>query len=331
MRGSRTVGSGVEPAWITRAEAAFLARVPVQEIDRRIAGGRLAHRRVGSLMLVEASGLDHSFRPPAEAREALLAAHRPPLPRGALVVAAVAGTVVVALVVLQLTVSAGRHRAGPAAVAAAAPPPPASTSTMVPVGRDPFASPFGAPGPGDEHGAVLVKPPGVVRDGGEVVAAATVVNQSESRWLPPSEVTFVARDDTGRVIARTTTTVSLGPGRAQTVVAPNLEVDPATIAAIEARIHPAPLRSGRYPAPAVSVTRASVTEGGKAIAGTLAVGSGAGTRALLACAVFDPLDELAGVSTSTVDLGRARDGRLRFWLTVQPTGTGPYRAACSAS
>ncbi|MGZ4114934.1 MAG: hypothetical protein ACXVQT_07640 [Actinomycetota bacterium] len=135
-----------------------------------------------------------------------------------------------ALFVLQLALFGGTHR--PASVALTAPSPSrvVTATPSIPVGRDPFADPFGATGKGDKSGGVLVQPPGVVREGDAVTAATTVVNQNDARWLPPSELTFVARDDTGRIIARTSTTVSLGPGKAETVVAPDLGVDPSALA-----------------------------------------------------------------------------------------------------
>jgi hypothetical protein len=237
----------------------------------------------------------------------------------------------VALLAAQLLLFGADRRHAPAEAAARGAIAPSPSTDAIPVGRDPFASPFGAPGKGDRSGGVLVKPPGVVREGGLVTAATTVVNQSDARWLPPSTVTFVVRDGSGRVVAKATTTVSLGPASAETVVAPELDIDPASIAAIEARIDAAPLRAGRYRGPGVSVERASAAEGGRAISGTLAVDGRARRTALLSCAVFGPLDELAGATTATVDLSRASDGRLTFWLTVRPAGPGPYRASCSAS
>jgi hypothetical protein len=332
MRRSRTVGKGARAAWVTRAEASFLARLPVEQIDHRIAGGGLAHRRVGSTVLVDLVGLTEPVRPPVEARSVRGARARSgrALP-GSLVVAVVAAAAAIALYVAQLTIL--REDAPAIRVDAAATPsaPPAVASGAIPVGRDPFASPFSAQGKGDRSGSVLVKPPGVVREGDAVTAAATVVNRDDERWLPPSEVTFVARDANGRVLTRTSSTVSLGPGRAQTVIAPDLNVAPASIAAIEAHIDPAPLRSAGYRAPSVSVSRAAVTNGGKAIEGQLAVARGAEGTAALSCAVFDTLDELAAVSTTGVDLSRSAGGRLRFWLTTQPTTPGPYTVSCSVA
>ena len=354
MRRSRTVGRSARPAWVTRAEAAFLARVPLEEIDRWAASGRLATRRVGANVFVDLAGLEPApATPPAEARSvrgargrsdralpAPAPARRPgerrrrrrtTAPGAATIVGAVAGVAAAALLVLQLALFGGSHAGAPTDLSVPSSAPATSTPAAVPVGRDPFASPFGAPGTGDKDGGVLVKPPGVVREGDAVTAATTVVNQSPDRWLPPSDVTFVARDDTGHVIARATTTVSLGPGRTQTVVAPPLGVDPAAIAAIEAHIDPAPLRTGGYRAPSVRVARASVADDGRAIQGLLDVGRGAGAGVRLSCVVFDPLDQLAAVTTTNVDLARARNGRLRFWLSAQPATPGPYRASCSVS
>ncbi|MGZ4152232.1 MAG: hypothetical protein ACXVP3_07290, partial [Actinomycetota bacterium] len=248
-----------------------------------------------------------------------------------MLVGGAAGITAVALFVLQLALFGGTHRRASVALTAPSPSRVVTATPSIPVGRDPFADPFGATGKGDKSGGVLVKPPGVVREGDAVTAATTVVNQNDARWLPPSELTFVARDDTGRIIARTSTTVSLGPGKAETVVAPDLGVDPSAIAAIEAHIRPAPLRSGSYHAPDVGVVRAAATDGGKAIAGLLSVGRGAPSRTTLACAMFDGLDELAGVATKTAELGAARHGRLRFWLTAQPAKPGPYKVSCSVS
>jgi hypothetical protein len=369
MRKSRTVGERARPAWVTRAEASFLSHVPVEEIDHRIAAGGVAHRRVGSIVLVDLARLTQPVRgaveprpvrPPVEPRPVRPPVEprpvRPPVERrpvrppveprpvrgararsgralpGTIVVAVLAGATAIALFVAQLVISRGDVPPVPVDPVASPSAPAVSPAAAIPVGRDPFASPFGAHGKGERSGDVLVKPPGVVRDGDAVIAATTVVNRNDAQWLPPSDVTFVARDATGRVLARTTSTVSLGPGRAQTVIAPDLDVDPAAIAAIEAHIDPAPLRSRGYHQPSVSVTRAAVTDGGKAIAGELSVGPGAGTSAALWCAVFDTLDELAAVSTTQVDLSRSRapDGRLRFWLTAQPTKPGPYSVSCSA-
>ncbi len=341
-------GTSEGPAWVTRAEAAFLAHVPVEEVDRRIAEGRLACRHVGSLVLVDPAGLrpgrtsadvaeparppaaGDRIRPPAELR-AFAAPHRRLLPRGALVVGCVVVGVTASLLGLQ-HLPFGGDDPPVSSVGAARPSFGAPTPTpSLRVGRDPFASPFAGDGQGQRRGAVLVKPPGVVREGGLVAAATTVVNRSRDRWLPPSELTFVARDATGTVIATSRATVTVAPGGSQAVVAPSLGVDPASIATIEARLHPAPLHAGRYRPPPVRVASADVVDGGKAISGVLTVDRGAGAGASLACAVFDPLDELAGVSTTTVDLTRANGGRLRFWLTLQPQAPGPYRAACSAS
>jgi hypothetical protein len=334
MRKSRTVGETARAAWVTRAEASFLAHVPVDEIDHRIAAGGLAHRRVGSIVLVDLIGLTQPVRPPVEARPVRGARARSgrALP-GSLAVAAVAGAAAIVLYVAQLTLLHGDAPAVRVDPAASPTAPSGIASGAIPVGRDPFASPFAAQGKGERSGGVLVKPPGVVREGDAVTAATTVVNRDDRRWLPPSEVTFVARDATGLVLTRTTSTVSLGPGRAQTVVAPDLDVDPGSIAAIEAHIDPAPLRSAGYRAPSVSVSRAEVTDGGKAIEGELAVARGAGESTTLSCAVFDTLDELVAVSTTGVNLSRSRspDGRLRFWLTAQPTKPGPYSVSCSVS
>jgi hypothetical protein len=365
MRRSRTVGRSARPAWVTRAEAAFLAGVPAEDVDGLIETGRVPARAVGGVVLVDPSGLDLQppAAPPAEARSARGArarsdralrrpkatkaprrprAPRPPkarkprrsgtrvLDRPAAVVGGAAGLTAAALLVLQFTLFGGTRRPEPL-VASPAPSPVVTATHSIPVGRDPFADPFGANGKGDRSGGLLVKPPGVVRDGDAVSAATTVVNEDDARWLPPSELTFVARDGNGRVIARTSTTVSLGPGKAETVVAPDLGVDPSAIAAIEAHIHPAPLRSGSYQAPDVGVIRATTTDGGKAIAGLLSVGRGAPPRTTLACAMFDGLDELAGVATGNVALGAARGGRLRFWLTARPTKPGPYKVSCSVS
>jgi hypothetical protein len=371
MKRSRTVGRNARAAWVTRAEAAYLARVPLEEIDRWIASGRLANRQVGSVLLVDLSGLRQPATPPAEARSVRGArarsgrATRPvtvrepkrtkpakirgpkpakpadarrvpaprarPLDRPAVVVGGAAAITIVALLVLQFALFGGVHRPPPLTLAASSPSSAITEAPSIPVGRDPFADPFGANRKGDKAGGVLVKPPGVVRDGGGVTAATTVVNQDDRRWLPPSELTFVARDDNGRVIARTSTTVSLGPGRAETVVAPDLDVDPSAIAAIETHIRPAPLRSGTYHAPPVTVLRAGAVDDGKAIAGLLSVGADAPSRTTLACVMFDGLDEIAGVTTKIIGLGAARDGRLRFWLTAQPTTAGPYKVSCSAS
>jgi hypothetical protein len=523
MRRTRTVGRNARPAWVTRAEAAYLARVSIDEIDRWIASGRLANRQVGAVVLVDLSGLNEPAAPHAEARpvrgararsgradgrqqrpivadprehRAALpeAVRRPPeprpageqpppavrplrpptaapesvsdriaararparpdaatpspvartlehvarppeaprarpvpeppepaggldlpvpppappapppkergrrqrrrdrraervqeptsdrpkrqeeppadrpkrersprrarrakpveeprrarrakpveeprrarrrgLPTGAVAVGAVAGATAVALFAIQFFLFGART--APIEERAAAPTlaaPPASPDA-IPVGRDPFASPFGAKGKGDRSGGVLVKPPGVVRNGDGVAAATTVVNRSKDRWLPPSQVTFVARDATGKVIAQVSTTVSVGPGRSETVVAPDLGVDPASVVAIEAHVDAAPMRSSGYRPPAVTVSSAALSEGGKAIAGTLEVSSRAGSQARLACVVFDPLDELAGIGTTTVDLSKAADGRLRFWMTAQTDAKGPFRVSCSVS
>jgi hypothetical protein len=362
MRRSRNVGRNARAAWVTRAEAAFLARVPLEEVDRWAESGRVATRRVGASIFVD---LAHLREPapadvPVEARsvrgararsDRALHDRRPrrrwrrsrpverpaprvrSTPRPLTVLGVVAGLTAVALLVLQLSLFGGTHPRPTTDVALSMAAPVTSTPAAIPVGRDPFASPFGAPGKGDESASVLVKPPGVVRDGDAVTAATTVVNQSPDRWLPPSEVTFVARDDTGHVIARTTTTVSLGPGRAQTIVAPDLGVDPGSIAAIEAHIDAARMRERGYREPSVRVADATVTDDGKAIEGTLAVGSGAEPQAALSCAVFDTLDELVAVSTTSVDLSLSdvRGGELRFWLTAQPAKPGPYRVSCSAS
>jgi hypothetical protein len=334
MRRSRTVRRSARTAWITRAEAAFVARVPVEEIDRRIEAGSVVHRRVGAVVLVDPSGLTEPALPPVEARSVRAARARPGrAPRRTTVVAALAGAATILLLVAQLTASSPPTRIR--AVEGGAPPisDPTPSPGAIPVGRDPFASPFAAQAKGDRHGGVLVKPPGVVRDGDGVTAATTVVNRSDDRWMPSSPVTFVARDGAGRVLARKTTTVSLGPGRAETVVAPDLGIDAESIAAIEASIHPARLRSGPYRRPRVSVAGAVVGEGGKAIKGTLDVGPGAGASTEVSCAMFDSLDELVGVSTTDVDLSspNARRGGMRFWLTAQPTKPGPYRVSCSAS
>lgn len=353
MRRSRTVGRNARAAWVTRAEAAFLARVPLEEVDRWAESGRLATRRIGATEFVDLAVLEPGpAMPPAEARSVRGArgrsdralptpaakrrrgarpGRRTGAPGAAAIVGVVAGVTAAALLILQLALFGGSHAGAPTDLSVPSPAPATSTPAAVPVGRDPFASPFGAPGTGDKDGGVLVKPPGVVREGDAVTAATTVVNQSPDRWLPPSDVTFVARDDTGHVIARATTTVSLGPGRTQTVVAPPLGVDPAAIAAIEAHIDPAALRTGGYRAPSVRVARASVADDGRAIQGLLDVGRGAGAEVRLSCVVFDPLDQLAAVSTTNVDLARARNGRLRFWLSAQPATPGPYRASCSAS
>jgi len=235
------------------------------------------------------------------------------------------------LLLLQVVLfRAGPGRA-PAGIAFPTLGPAATATPTTPVGRDPFADPFGAAGKGDKSGSVLVKPPGVIRDGDQVTAAATVVNQDDGKWLPPSELTFVARDANGHIIARATATVSLGPGKAETVVAPDLGVEPSAIAAIEAHIQPAEMRSGAYPSPSVTVAGAAVAQDGHAITGTLSIGPRAGDRATLACALFDPLDELAGVGTKTIDLHAADRGRLSFELTAQPVSAGPYRVACSIS
>jgi hypothetical protein len=338
---------------VTRAEAAFLARVPLEEIDRWVTSGRLATRSVGANVFVDLSGLGEPvpIRPPVEARSvrdararsdrALPASAGPrptrapvlaPLSHGPLgIVTAIAGATTIALLVVQVGMFGRGVPAPTTRVDVPTVEPVATTPAAVPVGRDPFASPFGATGTGEERGGVLVKPPGVVREGEGVAAATTVVNRSADRWLPPSDLTFVARDETGRVIARSTTTVSLGPGRARTIVAPDLGVDAASIAAIEAHIDPARLRERGFRKPGVGVSEASVTDDGKAIEGALVVGQGAGRRAALSCAMYDTLDELVAVSTTGVDLTRAREGRLRFWLTARPRVPGPYRVACSVS
>jgi hypothetical protein len=343
MRKPGTVGRSARAAWVTRAEAAFVAGVPAQDVDAWIAAGRLPARTIGGVVLVDLSRLSAEADAPAppEARSVRGARARsdraprplgaPLLDRPAVVVGGAAAVTIVALLVLQFALFGGGHRPAPLALAAPSAPASATGAPSIPVGRDPFADPFPATGTGDKAGGVLVKPPGVVREGDAVTAATTVVNQDDTRWLPPSELTFVARDGTGRVIARASTTVSLGPGKAQTVVAPDLGVDPSAIAAIEAHIRPTPLRPGAYHAPKVGVARATAVDDGKAIAGVLSVGAGAPARATIACAMFDGLNELAGVTTKTVELGAARDGRLRFWLTAQPNTAGPYKVSCSAT
>jgi hypothetical protein len=371
MKASRTVGRSIRAAWVTRAEAAFLARVPPEEIDRWVATGRLVTRQIGAHVFVDLGRLSEPApversiaaietpvvrvdpsASPVEARSVRGARARSgrALPAGgakrrrsrptmrrrlapgpAAVIGGAAGLTAIVLLVLQVALFGGTHRGVTSGLAAASGAPATSSPSSIPVGRDPFASPFGAPVEGDEHRGVLVKPPGVVREGDAVTAATTVVNRNPDRWLPPSEVTFLARNQTGHVIARATTTVSLGPGRAQTVVAPDLGVDPSAIAAIEAHIDPAPLRSGRYRVPRVRVARAALIEDAKAIGGVLDVRAGGGAEAQLSCVVFGSLDELSAVSTTSVDLSRARHGRLRFWLTAQPTTPGPYRVSCSTA
>jgi hypothetical protein len=342
MGRSRTARGSARTAWVTRAEAAFIARVGVEEIDRWIAAGSLAHRRIGGVVLVDPTGPTDvdpggptAVHRPVEARSVRAARARPgrALP-GTILVAAVAALATTALLIGEYLISPRNVR--PLTTEAAGPPivvPTATPGDGVPVGRDPFTSPFTADRSGEKTGEIVVKPPGVVRAGHRVVAAATVVNGSDGRWLPPSDVTFVARDGTGRVLASRTTTVSLAPGRSETVVAPDLGIDPAAIAAIEAHIDPARLRSGRYRPPNVSVATATTRENGKAIEGALVVGNGAGRAAALSCALFDSLDELVGVSTTEVDLStsHARRGRVRFWMPAHPTRAGPYRVSCSAS
>jgi hypothetical protein len=266
---------------------------------------------------------------PVEGRRGRRSRDRVPMPRGALVVSGVAVVAAVVLGVLQFVIFPSSTGHSPSELAAPASPSPAATSSPIPVGRDPFASPFGTTGTGDHTARVLVRPPAVVREGDRVTAAATVVNEDHRRWLPPSDVTFVARDANGRVIARTTARVSLGPGATQTVIVPDLGVDPSQIAAIEARIHPATLRTGRFPTPDASVTTTHVEPDGKAVSGVLSVGPRSTGSAILACALFDSLDQLAGASTTSVELSKARGGRLRFWMSMQPAVPGPYRASCS--
>jgi hypothetical protein len=235
------------------------------------------------------------------------------------------------LVALQLVLFAAQPTPVERDVAAPTAAPVVASPDPIPVGRDPFASPFGAKGKGEEHGGVLVQPPGVVRHGDDVTAATTVVNESKDRWLPPSPVTFVARDATGEVIATTTATVTLGPGRSEMVIAPDLGVDPATIAAIEAHIDAAPLRTGRYRPPNVRVASADVTEGGKSIEGTLDVAPHANGSPTLACVIFDTLDEMTGVGSTTIDLGKATNGHLRFWMTAQTDTEGPHHVSCAVA
>ena len=253
------------------------------------------------------------------------------VPRAVVAVVVAAGGTVAILIAIELIFFGVHPRPVAPAIAAPGETTADASPSAIPVGRDPFATPFETKGKGDDEAGILVKPPGVLRDGNQVVAAATVVNQSDDRWLPPSEVTFVARDATGHVIARTTTTVTLGPGASQTVVAPNLGVDATAIAAIEADIDPAPMRTKGYRPPSVTVTKAVVAEGGKAIEGSLEVGPHAGSDARLACVAFDPLDDLASVGSTTVDLSKATNGHIRFWLTAQPDRPGPYHVACSVS
>jgi hypothetical protein len=367
MKTPEAVGRSAGTAWITRAEAAFLAGVSTDDVDAWVATGRVRARTVGDVVLIDPSGLreESAVNPPAEARSVRGARARsgrarrrtragkapepprtpkppkrsgrsrspraPLLDRPVVVIGSTAIAMTVALLVLQFTMFGTSHRPAAIGVHRASPSATATDAASIPVGRDPFADPFAAAGKGDTRGAVLVKPPGVVRDGEAVTAAATVVNEDHARWLPPSELTFVARDGSGRVIARASTTVSLGPGKAETVVAPDLGADPSAIAAIEAHIRPAPLRTGGYHAPAVTVARAAAVDDGKAIAGMLSVDPGAPATTTLACAMFDGLHELADVTTKNVDLRAARGRHLRFWLTAQPTAAGPYTASCSVS
>jgi len=253
---------------------------------------------------------------------------RMPIPRAA-IVAGIAIVLAAGLGVLQFVLYPATGRRAPVALAAPPSAAPSASASPIPVGRDPFSSPFGTSGKGDHAGGVVVRPPGVVREGDRVTAAATVVNEDHRRWLPRSEVTFVARDSTGRVIAKTTTSVSLAPGGSQTVIAPDLGVDPSEIAAIEAHIRPAKLRTGRFPAPDVWVTISRVESEGNAVSGVLSIDRGSSGSATLACVLFDPLDQLAGVNTTTVDPSKARAGHLRFWMSIQPAIPGPYRASCS--
>jgi hypothetical protein len=115
------------------------------------------------------------------------------------------------------------------------------------------------------------------------------------------------------------------------VIAPDLGVDPAAIAAIEAHIDAAPTRANGYRTPEVSVSAATVTEAGKAISGSLAVAADADGSVRLACVVFDSLDELAGVGSTSVDLSKAQGGRLRFWMSAQTEAEGPFHVSCALS
>ncbi len=251
--------------------------------------------------------------------------------KGPLVVGAVVGATVAALFGMQMVLTAVQpdpvERAAPEPVSGAALP----SADPIPVGRDPFATPFGADGAGEKHGGILVKPPGVVRHGDVVAAATTVVNENHDRWLPASTVTFVARGATGDVVATATADVSLGPGDSQTVIAPDLGVDASAIAAIEAHIDAAPMRTKGYRPPDVSVGSATVGDAGKAISGSLDVAPNADGSVLLACVAFDSLDELAGVGSTTVDLSKAQNGRLEFWISTQAEEDGPLRASCAVS
>jgi len=62
MKPSKAVGRNDRAAWVTRAEAAYLARVGLEEVDRWVGSGRLAVRRVGVVVLVDLSRVNDPAR-----------------------------------------------------------------------------------------------------------------------------------------------------------------------------------------------------------------------------------------------------------------------------
>jgi hypothetical protein len=187
-----------------------------------------------------------------------------------------------------------------------------------------------APGEAASPGGLEVGTVAYVRDGRWASAAVTVSNPSTSRWLPDSDLLFVAVGR-GRIVGTYQARFSLGPGASQTVIAQAIDLGSphATLDRIDLRFRLSPWQPvGSYRAfPAVLVHPHVVTVGGGLrVEGTLRLMTGTALDAEVFCAVRDAAGRFVGAGLAYVEADGG--GGVPFTVVVEHHGVGGRSAEC---
>jgi len=348
--------------WLTLAEAAYISGASVEDLTARVDSGRLEHvsilgeDRFGVLVRAEdvlappdGSGPAPRGRGPGPGRT------RPRRRRRSDGLGGVTLVLVGALGLMFATAlwwtgrvpssadeAAGATASGLEVVA----PEPISDATA---DEDAQPSPLAKPPAGENDDGPTIEPPaGSTRttsgpsqpnltvgpvefvSGDDWVSAAVSIENSSSRWLPASEVTFLVLDPSGATVGSGYAIVDLAPGEEAIVVADGIELgpEPPQVAAVHAELVAAPLQAPERMDGSLFVADAGVRD--SSVTGQVVNTGPARDVVRVDCAVYSSDGELSAVAIALVQPVAANEGAT--FLATIANAVGPLdTVACSAT
>jgi hypothetical protein len=304
------------PEWVSRSEAAFLAGVAVERVDRWIRGGLVESRTLvpgdprKGVVLVRASDL--AWAGGLDGAGDRLTASSPETAGGVPVRRPSRWwrSVQIGIASLLLVVL------GPNAV----PGPNTASATDESSTRTSSSSPGSPSTGGAASPTLIVRWLGFVGDGDRIDVVAEIANPDPDRWLPSGDATLVVRNGNGTVLATAALPVAIGPGGERTVIARGIGLgtsSPRDVASVEL-VPPnrALLPAATYRHRAVRLGEVAVAQGPDGLAAEGNVENDGPTRAdvTVSCALRTAAGDL--VRVASVRVGE-----------VPPSASAPFRVA----